>query len=835
MGLEAFLTEQKFYSQTRNGQNFSGSLTDFTVALQGNVGDKVKAVSTIQLRWFSIASEFNTVQVIAPAAGSTLAQLNFNNGDFVTDGWTVGDSVNLAMINSTPQSVVFTGDVTFVSSGTMFVDVATGTATSGTYDTGSMVGSNALDSAILKYNLVENNANAQYTSVLNQEEQVYFASQIASGQQTMQVLTNGSAITWQNGIVKIENIGQNANAYQVFEIEHEFIILPYYLTNYSVFYNNGTIPPDLNGTNSLKYILNVDLRPGLGNVNSQKILESSDLLGNVGWFNENFNGFTNNFSVTSFTFSGTNNAIKSGGVTNCQVVINSATTFQAGQTFNIGFSRAVDEANFIPNTNFENTFLYDNAFCNVQSIIGDSTIIKNISTSTAGTNSLTIDFDVDLTPAQSAIINNGESYIVWISIGSFGITNQQDDRVSLLVDYAPFESTSDVPGLVEIEDKEPRNIKIYNHNNFLTDPTADTYDSFNGMVEDGYLCEFHLNSRADYGAIINKMSFNIVAYNNITNEEFVIYPFDIDLSSSINTAITGQTYTQQSINLNSTRGFNLEAGDQFNLANFETLSTAGGVTQYKAQIGFKINWEEWLANPNVNSIFYDNTKTNNNLNLNTSNYSVFENFNIYPRLDLNVSNSNFVDANGFNVDASSTNYSLYFPESIARNYGNDNTPKTNLTPIHQVDFTTTQLSTGNDTSGSLLTNEDCIIKARFTRVDGAVLGFTNYTGVIRIDTAQGGLFSIQELSTLANNDPLTINNLLKPIAGETRTKIEIDPAGYYVDLICQSNSANMTEGSSYTISSRLWSSDVEPPVVGDKKMENNTQKLKEDGTDKILE
>jgi hypothetical protein len=45
----------------------------------------------------------------------------------------------------------------------------------------------------------------------------------------------------------------------------------------------------------------------------------------------------------------------------------------------------------------------------------------------------------------------------------------------------------------------------------------------------------------------------------------------------------------------------------------------------------------------------------------------------------------------------------------------------------------------------------------------------------------------------------------------------------------------MSEGSSYTISSRLWSSDAEPPVVGDKKMENNTQKLKEDGTDKILE
>ena len=80
MGLEAFLTEQKFYSQTRNGQNFSGSLNDFTVALQGNIGDKVKAISTIQLRWFSIASEFNTISAIPPASGSTLAQLTFNNG-----------------------------------------------------------------------------------------------------------------------------------------------------------------------------------------------------------------------------------------------------------------------------------------------------------------------------------------------------------------------------------------------------------------------------------------------------------------------------------------------------------------------------------------------------------------------------------------------------------------------------------------------------------------------------------------------------------------------------------------------------------------------------------
>ena len=114
------------------------------------------------------------------------------------------------------------------------------------------------------------------------------------------------------------------------------------------------------------------------------------------------------------------------------------------------------------------------------------------------------------------------------------------------------------------------------------------------------------------------------------------------------------------------------------------------------------------------------------------------------------------------------------------------------------------------------------------------MDFTNYTGAIRLDQNLGGLFSIEELSTLVENVPLQ-NGLLQPLANETRTKIEIDPNNLFVDLICMTNSNNLTEGTSYDISARLWSSDVEPHQVGNKIMENNLQKLMEDGTLKYIE
>ena len=111
--------------------------------------------------------------------------------------------------------------------------------------------------------------------------------------------------------------------------------------------------------------------------------------------------------------------------------------------------------------------------------------------------------------------------------------------------------------------------------------------------------------------------------------------------------------------------------------------------------------------------------------------------------------------------------------------------------------------------------------------------YSNYAGCIRIDISNGGLLSIEELSNLAIRVPIS-NGLLKAENGFTRTQLVNN--GSNVVLTCLTNSSNFATGQNYNLSARLWSSDEQPePPVGDKIMENNTPKLMEDGTDKIVE
>ena len=361
MGLQKYIGSQTFKSQIRNGTLFNDNPQDFTTFFQANVGEFVEARTSFYFRWFSEATEFNTINV-------QQGQLTFNGGDFETDGWSVGDTFDAAFLNTqTATPVVFSGTVTAVAGNLLIFNLTAGAIPNAVeVDGGAMTGTNILDAAIFKYNLIENSNPADYNSLIDGEPNQFFASGLSNPIDTDVTATpslNGVNRTFENGVINIRNRGPAQNGFQEFLVTHTFYVLPYYLSGYSANYLNGTLPTLFQGNNSLKYIVELDARPSQGNANASKIVSSTEQLGNVGFFDESFNGFPNNFVITNFAYAGSTALNPVGTNTITATIQNNGVgaSFQNGDNFTVSFSRLVDPNNYIPNSRYVDTFLVSKA------------------------------------------------------------------------------------------------------------------------------------------------------------------------------------------------------------------------------------------------------------------------------------------------------------------------------------------------------------------------------------------------------------------------------------------------------------------------------------------
>ena len=77
---------------------------------------------------------------------------------------------------------------------------------------------------------------------------------------------------------------------QRFEIQHEYIINPY--INFDLY----------EGNKSLKYVSKFDFRVDLPNLNTSKIAIDDLQQGSTGYFDENYDGYNNDFTVSALVY-----------------------------------------------------------------------------------------------------------------------------------------------------------------------------------------------------------------------------------------------------------------------------------------------------------------------------------------------------------------------------------------------------------------------------------------------------------------------------------------------------------------------------------------------------
>ena len=792
MGINIQINNQEFLNQFDNGVGLNLTTTTNTSFLNGNSGELIKNTIEVQISWTSQSSATDIFEV----TGNTLTRSG--TGDFITDGFVVGDIIDGWELS--PLGAVFTDrEITAITSSQIDFDGAVVPLT--TFTDGEIYGKTPLESLYFKYGLIENTESLNFVSKIDGiAENEYFASGIGFDTgggvrdiNKLPMISTTGVNSWKDdGFINVkfdQTLSQHFDFAQVFKVFHVFRLYPYYLDGWSPNLTTLSPPfPEWQSTSCLKYVSNFEFRQFLNNPNGARSQNFGSIHGNTGWFDENFNGLTNQYNVDSVTI--TDNATSNPLTAldfqkSCHVVV-VVNSLLSG--WNTGKDIVTVGVSYLPNINqyqqnqntIEENFIFDYALHKDGDPATSSTIITNLEITTSTPSQNTIEFDVEYSVSQQALLSN-QSYLIMVGVNKLALTGINSDRVMLLADHQPYSFTNDVYDLMFMDE-----FKFVPHD--LNEASTNLFGDYKGWVEDGFQIQAPFKLNTDDGAILDSISLDIVAFNDTTNAQFTLQTTNLDLSSGV---VVGGV---QQLTLNSVNNFILDLTSDFKkieLANTGS-STHGiyNVELYDTKVGVRFNFEEWIALLTANSNYYNPSQLNNGLNLLSSNYStrytlpLADTFELKARLNANVRDSNNVV----------TNYQFLSNDLKSYYYDKDGDTPTNW----ECNIETF------DTTGNLVDiifdNTYTDVKATFTKNPLASPTPSDLIGAwgwIRLDVTQGTINTPFEISTIYE----PISSPIIPLPSELICKLT--NSGATITLECRIDGTLIPSGSQLSLSARL--------------------------------
>lgn len=267
--------------------------------------------------------------------------------------------------------------------------------------------------------------------------------------------------SYQTGVVEIRGNGGTGGtgiyfANQSFTIKHEFIVTPLFLVEqYSDLVD--TIAPDyFKDGNCLNYICQIEAGSFLRRPNA---LQSSGVItdeSNTGWFNENFNAYPTNYSITGLTIENGSGPVDElrfdEDITVTITVANTTDTpFSSGNTQFIGGFTYLPEAAADYQANgrdFTDNFLFDN----VLAVAGGTTqngsrfgtayqVIKTMTVNYTSSSECEVVIVINTGASAKAILEQGEDarYMLWVMVERHTLDDEKTDRVNLLARVGQFD------------------------------------------------------------------------------------------------------------------------------------------------------------------------------------------------------------------------------------------------------------------------------------------------------------------------------------------------------------------------------------------------------------
>ncbi len=795
----------EFLNEFKNDVGFVSNLGDFTNNFTGSVMENVKFIQTLDISWKVTYSSPNGSAAQFAWTFSltgTVLTITRSQGNFRTDGFAVGDTVDLFIF--TTFITLYAGIPVLSINGVgniMLVDLGTGVFPAAQTSI-TIHGVSPLVGLKYSFGLIENQEAFNVQSKVSGNQQGYYSGDIGLGSPRstafVPMIRLGVPQGWQTGSMRVRYVSDPAPRIQRFEIEHIFTIVPYYLDGELNNLQNNIIPTLLNGLASLKYVYDADFRVVLTNQNTSKLSRYDYDLGDIAWFGETFNGLQPDYAVTSVTYeeqitAASASGILIGGKTRIRVTLDKLSgAFVGAERFGAYISYLPAQAEYTNTTlsNLKQNFLYDNALNNagLGPVAGQDFITAISATIVSG--DLEIIIDMEYSSAQKAFLsakfNQGPvRFLLAIQGGDITKANANSDRLLVLADVELYDQSPDISDLMHV-----KKFDIYGHDEQIGVDTPSTNKTL--WNEDGIVIDYTFDVNLNLEAVLNSLSFAIVAYNPTTDQFWIINEFPFSpLSAIISSGV-------QQINVTTTRGYILLSGDQFDDMTIAVGSQAAGLQDYDGRYSQKVPWQQWLQDLNVDTSFYNVAEPHNNFNKKASNYSALFGYEIRFAVFANLSGKSPLGVTGV------TDYLFLSPEITVFDYEKDGI----LPPIWSCVIQTLDPVTMTDLGGAIQTGADTLFKVTWTNSLGPVAAIGNLWGINRIEeTLQPG-YAIAELSSL--NLPLPAGQqLLK--AKPTFTLLDVTLVAGTIVFECLIDGSLIQQGKNYNLSSRIHDPDFIDP------------------------
>ncbi|MDB4261761.1 hypothetical protein N9878_02715, partial [bacterium] len=573
--------------------------------------------------------------------------------------------------------------------------------------------SNLLTSLIYGFGIIGNNESYNKRSKVTEEPQEYYFRNLVNGGGAVAGIGKGTSNSFVTGVstcafdsIDSKTIIFNNNntsflftdAVQTFTVTHEFNINPFYLAG-QLSNLQDLVAPELYREESLKYAYDVDFRTNLSNPNRSIKATFEEEKGSVGWLNQNFNGFDNEYEVESIVYADAVTTDVSEGLILNGSTKATITVARIGGVLALG-QRAGVYISYLPDSEDEyidtastqtDNFLLDYLYHTEGDAADTGTgIIKSIDSSIVA-DKLVIEVVFDYAISQRERLTRDSNYLITVEIADSALSAGDSNRVIVIADVNTYQQGAFIEGLTTFTDFR---YLVYGQTFGEGELTiAEAWD------EDGILVEGTFDLDLANNAVLQSVQFELVSHNPITGDYFRLDSYIINTGGSI------VSDGVQQIQIDTSRNYNNIAFEDFNTVSITTGSKVGDIQTYSFLFGQKLTWQDWIANPNVNALFFDNTKPNNNLNYKASNYS---NVNGYEIKVLATANSTGLDELG----RAGTGLDLFFGGEISvNNYGITSTSETGV-------VTTKDPATLTDLNGAVLSGTPTLIESRFQNTNG---------------------------------------------------------------------------------------------------------------------
>lgn len=419
-----------------------------------------------------------------------------------------------------------------------------------------------------------------------------------------------------------------------YHFEIEFMISSFFeeLDNFETM----TAPSQVFGVESLTDNFQIIGFPEWNNPNTriQNDKQHTKRLGNTGWFNENYNGLDNDFTILSITYtdvfsSSTTQRLSYGAETRVKAVISGIPNLANGLSkFGIGFiflperedlhkdletpfqqnlfvntAGGISTGIFTPSTTASNT-----TYSGFTNLAGVSMDVKDVHFYISGGN-LVYEATFVPTAGFTNFIGNldevDRNYALWISVADRTEETNFADRVSLLLDYNKLDLY-----IPPIGAYEPMDIRFNRH---PQDELGAIRGNCEDYIEDDFLAivKFTIDITEPIPSGIEFVVESEKLFNPNAGRKYELQKYNIDLTGF---TLDGAGVPQW--NYDEIRGFKLQAGNNKNFVKVfrDPTQDNGNNKGYIAYYGFKMRWEDWILRTGVPAEYFDSSELNNGFN-----------------------------------------------------------------------------------------------------------------------------------------------------------------------------------------------------------------------------